>query len=163
MLNSMTGFWTRFITGGLGVLVIAVALALTTDRAVAQDGDGRLCSAGTLRGDYGFLVSGFKPVPPPIGGLERFNAVGIYAFDGNGTFALEPGAALTGEITGLNPFPTNHIGTYELDSNCTGTMSLQPNLGVPFFIRFTIVVVDNGREVKLAGTTGISQGEMARK
>jgi hypothetical protein len=164
MSKSMIGLGPRVIGCGLTLAAIAATFALTTGRVTAQDGGDRRCSEQTLQGDYGFLVSGFKPVPPPLGGgLERFNAVGIYSFDGNGTFTFEPGGALTGEITGLSPDPTNSVGTYEINANCTGTMSWQPNLGVPVLIKFTVVVVDNAREVKLAGTTGLSQGEAVRR
>jgi hypothetical protein len=163
-----SGIGTRLGRRGL-IWALAIALvgsvALTTrrDLAAQDDESGRVCSNVTLHGDYGYLVSGFKPVPPPLGGgLERFNAAGVFAFDGNGTFTFE-GGALQGEITGTNPDPSNVVGTYEVNPNCTGTMSWQPNLAVPVFIRFAIVVVDNAKQVKLAGTTGLSQGDAIRK
>jgi hypothetical protein len=162
MWESMTGSRARLIVCGLAVAAVAGVVASITGPVSAQT-DGRVCADATLRGDYGFLISGFKPVPPPLGGgLERFNAVGIYAFDGNGTFTVE-GGALQGEVTGLNPDPPNPVGAYELEPNCTGTMSWQPNLNVPVVLRFAIVVVDNARQIKLAGSTGISQGEAVRK
>jgi len=151
-------------------LVVAVAVGLVSvglsHRGVAAHDDdqdqGRACSNATLQGDYGFLVSGFKPIPPPTGGLERFNAVGIYDFDGEGSFTFE-GGALQGEITGLAPPPSNVVGTYAVNENCTGTMSWQPDPPLPVFIRFSIVVVKKGRQVELAGTTGLSQGEAIRQ
>jgi hypothetical protein len=145
------------LTGGVG---------LTAGEGASRrddDGHGHGCSAATLRGDYGFLVSGFKPVPPPVGGLERFNAVGIFDFDGGGTFTFEPGGALQGEITSANPPPTNPVGTYEVNPNCTGEMSWQPDPPIPVLIRYTIVVVERGRQIKLATATGLSQGEATRR
>ena len=132
---------TRQLPRGL-VMTVAiglVAVGLSKRDVAAHDeedrGHGRECSNATLRGDYGFLVSGFKPVPPPLGGgLERFNAAGIYAFDGNGTFTFE-GGALQDEITGKNPDPSNVVGTYEVNPNCTGTMSWQPDPPVPVLPR----------------------------
>jgi hypothetical protein len=162
MWKSMTGSRARLIVCGLAVAAVAGVVPSITGQVSAQT-DGRVCADATLRGDYGFLISGFKPVPPQMGGgLERFNSAGVFAFDGNGTLTFE-GGVLQGEVTGLNPDPTNPVGTYELEPNCTGTMSWQPNLSLPVVLRFAIVVVDNARQIKLAGSTGISQGEAVRK
>ena len=162
MWKSMIGSRARFVVRSFAVAAVAGMVAWITGTVSAQT-DGRVCADVTLRGDYGFLISGFKPVPPQMGGgLERFNATYVFGFDGNGTLTAE-GGALQGEITGLNPNPTNLVGTYELAPNCTGTMTWQPNLNLPVVLRFAIVVVDNAREIKVAGSTGLSQGEAVRK
>ena len=64
----------------------AAAMAMAVPRPVAADGYGhRACSNRTLRGDYGLLITGVRPAPPPTN-LESFVASTLRTYDGNGKF-----------------------------------------------------------------------------
>jgi hypothetical protein len=112
----------------------------------AQATDGRVCSDATLRGDYGLLASGTRPFPPG-GALERFVALALWTFDGNGTFSQQPGGVFKGERSGVNPDPGEVAGSYHIEANCTGRLLLYvPDL--PFPIEYAFVAVDNAREIR---------------
>jgi hypothetical protein len=145
--------------------LVGLAATVTARDASAQKGGARrrACNEATLRGSYGFLASGWKPVPPPLGGgLERFTAAGFWSFDGRGSFTFEAGAALHGEVTGTNPDPEGIVGSYTVNSNCTGTLSWAP---APVFppIEYTIAIVDEARQVKAATITGLSTLELVQR
>jgi hypothetical protein len=139
--------------------LLGAAFGLSTPQDVSAHGS-RECSNATLRGDYGFLASGVKALGP--GTTERFTASGIWTFDGNGTFTHGAGGGLHGELSGTNPDSEGMTGEYEVNSNCTGTMSFQPPIPVPP-LRWTIVIVGNAREVKAANATGLSTLELTRR
>jgi hypothetical protein len=146
------------------VVGLAVSVGLTAPRRLSASGS-RVCSNATLRGDYGFIASGVKAVPPPpfgAGGTERFTASGIWSFDGSGTLTHAPGAGLHGEVTGTNPDSTGLTAEYEVNPNCTGTITQQVP-GVPIALHWTMVIVGSGREVKAANTTGLSTVELTRR
>jgi hypothetical protein len=66
---------------------VAVALEITMPhRVAAQDGQGqgRVCSNATLRGDYGRLSSGIRPAPANPAVTESFVATALRTYDGNG-------------------------------------------------------------------------------
>jgi hypothetical protein len=48
-----------------------------------NDGSGRGCSNATLKGNYGFTVTGTRPTAPG-GPIEQFVGVALTHFDGNG-------------------------------------------------------------------------------
>lgn len=140
------------------VLVAGVAVAtgvvLSLPRNVAAqiDDAGRPCSNASLRGTYGFLLTGVRAVPPPLGGgTEMVVSTGVRRYDGNGSFADSSGG-LHGQVTGITPDPGGAVGTYVVNPDCTGTSSISlPWL--PFPIEQTFVIVDNGRQVKEAVMT----------
>lgn len=105
---------------------------------------GRACSNATLRGNYGFLVSGIRGAGPGI--TESFVGTGLRTYDGHGNFTRIDSAH--GQLTGAAR-DREAFGTYEVNANCTGTaMMIVP--GVPFPIETSFVIVDRGREVNEA-------------
>jgi hypothetical protein len=152
----------RVLAMALGTLiVIAAAMALSPDVAAQDDGTGRICAEITLRGDYGLLASGVRT----FGGVrENFVATALWSFHGDGTFTQRTGAALHGEVTGA-AFPSvNELpGTYQVNENCTGSMSLfVPDL--PFPVQYSFVIVDNARQVNAAiMRPGTGTAELVRK
>ena len=126
---------------------LAVVLAAAAARGVTAENDGRRteCSNRTLRGEYGFLVSGIRGTGPTT--TESFVGVGLRAYDGRGGLADK--ATFHGQITGIQGGegvdPVS--GTYEVNPDCTGTSTvLIPNL--PFPIVSTFVIVRSGEQVK---------------
>lgn len=64
-------------------LAAVVGLSLSSTATAAND-DPRGCSNRTLRGDYGILVSGSRPLGPGV--VENFVATAIRTYDGRGRF-----------------------------------------------------------------------------
>ena len=98
-----------FVRRGFSVVLAigigaTIALMIPSGLTAQGESDGRVCSNATLRGNYGLLASGTRALPP--GGVtERFIALALWTFHGNGTFTQQPGGVLNGETTGVNPDP----------------------------------------------------------
>ena len=145
-------------------IVIAAAMALSPHVAAQDEETGRICAESTLRGDYGLLASGVRRLPPALGGgSEHFVATALWTFHADGTFTQRTGAALHGEVTGIAPGLNEVSGTYQVDENCTGRMSLfVPDL--PFPLQYSFVIVDNARRVNAAVMNpGVATAELVRK
>jgi hypothetical protein len=155
----------RMLTMCMGILIVVGAAPALSPRVAAQDEDtGRICTERTLRGNYGLLVSGVRRLPPPLGtGSEHFVATALWTFHGDGTFTQRTGAAMHGEVTGIAPGVNEVPGTYQVNENCTGDMSLfVPDL--PFPVQYNFVIVDNARQVKAAiMNPGVGTAELTRK
>lgn len=110
-------------------LVVLVALV---PRAHASE----RCNAATLRGNYGFIASGFFA---DGAGNSPIVASGSGTFDGEGNAS----AAITASFNGsIQTFPWT--GTYSLNSDCTGLLTATPGSGLA---DFSIVVVQKGAEI----------------
>ncbi len=118
----------------LGLLLAATSLW-------AQD----FCSNATLRGDYGFTVSGMRPSAPG-GPVETIVGVALTNFDGNGNLTQTDN--IHGSLSGFATPDRAGTGTYTVNADCTGTMTLTNAGAPPLMLR--IVVVDNGNEVRTA-------------
>jgi hypothetical protein len=131
-------------------LVLGPALSVTRAVTADDDGRGRACSNGTLRGDYGVLVSGIRGAGPGV--TEPFVLVGLRTYDGQGSFT-DIGSS-HGQLTGAI---RNHeaTGAYEVAPNCTGTTTLDIP-GFPFPVVSDFVVVDRGRQVNEAVMSPLS-------
>lgn len=110
----------------------------------AQDDGGRRCSAATLKGSYGYIITGTRQIPGVPMQTEAAIGVGIRTFDGNGGFTqidttkgASAGAAVDVSTT----------GTYTVSPDCTGKYILiVPSLPNPIEVRF--VIQDNAREIR---------------
>lgn len=145
-------------------IVVAAAMALSPRVAAQDEETGRTCAESTLRGDYGLLASGVRNLPPVLGGgSEHFVATALWTFHGDGTFTQRTGAALHGEVTGIAPGLNEVPGTYQVNENCTGSMSLfVPDL--PFPVQYSFVIVNNARQVNAAVMNpGVATAELVRK
>ena len=126
---------------GAALVAVTVTLALGwTTRATAQsDGDGRVCSDGTLRGDYGFLVTGLR-------GSEPFVKVGMRTYDGYGGF-VDAGSS-HGQVT--PPLRNTQLaGTYHVNPDCTGTSIVYLPGNLPP-AESDFVIMNQGKTVKEA-------------
>ena len=155
MLRRFAAAGNRWVgtPGVILAIVVAMAGGLGVEPPVAAqtEGAGRTCSNASLNADYGVLAVGQRGLPPFLGeGTEKFVATAMWTFHGDGTFLIQgTGAGLHGEVTGVDPAHDGIPGTYEVNSNCTGTMQWQPPGPVPPLV-YSFVIVDNGREVKAA-------------
>jgi hypothetical protein len=125
-------------TCALGCLVAAMALG--TPGVVRADSRGDDCSAHTLRGSYLFATHGWNIV----GGVAQPKAIveGI-DFNGDGTL-VSPFA--TASINGTIIHSSGSLGTYTVNTDCTGTLSF---IGGP---SFDIFVEPNGKQLWMIQT-----------
>jgi hypothetical protein len=140
------------------MFLVFAALTATTAQVQAQDrGIGNNCSNATLRGDYGFTISGTRPTGPPPAPIEQFVGLAITHFDGYGSLTQPVGSG-HGSISGDSPTDTGS-GTYSLNADCSGTMTLNLTGRTPAVsLRIWMVVVDRGKEVRLVVMTPTPNG-----
>ncbi len=134
-------------------------LILTSTCAYAQDHHrhGGRCSNATLRGSYGFTISGTRPTGPPPAPLEAFIGVAITNFDGQGNLTQTYGTS-HGSINGDSSNDTGS-GTYSINEDCSGTMTLNfTGKTPPVSLKLWIVVVDGGDQVNLVVMTPTPNG-----
>jgi hypothetical protein len=142
------------------VAILGVTLAPSVPSTVAAQGDarGRVCSARTLRGDYGLVATGTRSLGPA--GIEPFVTISMVTYDGEGTFTAE--GVSHGQTTGVRGGPVD--GTYFVNADCTGGQTTFIPGGPPLEDRF--VIVDNGREVNtvvVSPLTTIASANLRRK
>jgi hypothetical protein len=109
------------------------------------------CSVTTLRGNYGgawsgLLFSGSTPPASPqlITAFQPYDALEVSNFDGMGNFSSTVTASAGG--TPSQSFPDS--GTYKVNQDCTGSLTLASGL------TFDFIILRGGREVKFAETDG---------
>ena len=126
------------IVGLCGILMFAVG-----GPAAAEDG----CSNATLKGEYAFGVTAYTP--PNLASGPPYVVAGIKNFDGNGKFTQRDYRGDSLRVAGLTDFSTGETGTYQVNSDCTGTGILtMPVPGVSNgTIWFVFVVSDGGRHI----------------
>ncbi len=129
------------------LILVFFAMMVSVTVASAREVPHHRCGPWTLRGDYGVLVSGTRPSGPG-GPLELMVGTAIDTFNGDGTFSQIDN--IHGAISGYPPSAVDRpgSGTYSLNENCSGTMTLN-NEGAPP-LTLSIVVVDEGREIRIA-------------
>jgi hypothetical protein len=115
---------------------VGAALALSLAPTVKADDKG--CSNAILRGTFAYTSTGSIATPPAIAG--PFVEVGTQSFDGNGGTTATAMSSQNGNIS-----PLTVTGTYTVNPDCTGTMTLQVTFpGIPAFPVDVYFVVDDG-------------------
>ena len=127
------------------LVVVAFLVALCSVAALAEDHD-RSCSVATLRGSYGFTITGSRPTPGNPMLMEQIVGTAITTYDGQGMFTQTDNVhGSSGDYVPNRP----GSGTYTINADCTGTMTLH-NDKTPFDLVLSIVVVNHGKEVRTA-------------
>jgi len=110
------------------------------------------CSNATLKGLYSFGVTAYTPAPPPSPPPTTKVVTGIKVFDGQGNLTQRDYQG--DDLAGPDFAPKGQEkGTYQVNSNCTGSMVIKLNVpGVPaglstgvIWIKF--VISDGGRHI----------------
>lgn len=117
-----------FAIGALTALALAIAPAAT-----AQVNKG--CNNATLQGTFAYTSSGaFVAAPAPLGPVAE---TGAQTFDGIGSTIATGMSSTNGTIA-----PATSAGTYTVNSDCTGTFTLQiaPGIAAHYFF----VVANSG-------------------
>ena len=125
---------------------------------MAQATEHRECSNATLRGSFGYTSTGtLLPsfVPPPLAG--PFGEVGRQTFDGRGNTEATGTLSANGNVLSKVTFE----GTYAVNPDCTGSMTLSSSLGVS---HADLVIDDDGAELRLIFTdSGVVETRVYRK
>ena len=121
-------------------LTLAAVLLAGSGALMAAPG----CSVKILQGDYGFTITGqilARPTAGPVAG------VALTTFDGNGKLTQVDHVVHNGVLPPATDPWRPAAGSYTLDSNCTGTMTLVFTDGTPT-MNLHIVVTAFGNEVR---------------
>lgn len=127
--------------------ILLLTLALSASQAYAQTDAETACSVATLKGTFGLHGSGTRPVQPS-GSSETHSTLALRSYDGKGgvkSWSLVSQGSANGVSEGDG---TPMIGTYEVNADCTGkvTLTLRTPAGlVPLVAKF--VIVNRGLEI----------------
>jgi len=121
-----------------GLMAAAIVLPTLSGAAWAGGSDDLGCSNATLKGDYAFSVLTIVQGPPEGPGV----VVGLGTFDGKGGFKQTdfPGNGATD--LNLTAFRTGQTGSYTVNPNCTGFMTI--HLGATVGTVTNAFVISNG-------------------
>lgn len=143
----------------LGANVVAFVLlmlgALGSGYAQTQSS---ACNNNLIAGNYGFSIQGNKlggtgPTGPQVG-------VAMTDFDGKGGLSQIDTVTVSGDVV-ADFTHTPATGTYTVNSDCTGTFTINFTDGRPPIVA-NFVVVDDGLEIDTVVTSaGGSQGVIA--
>ena len=131
---------TRLVAPTALVIVFATLFALGI-MPKAQAGEHRKCSNASLQGSFGFTNTGTNiALPPPFGG--PIAQIGRQAFDGRGDTRATTTLSANGNI-----FAATAEGTYVVNPDCTGSMTLFVS---PFgsTVNADFVIDDDGSELR---------------
>ena len=107
----------------LAALVAALASAYPATSQTASAGDGRPCSAATLRGQYSWVGNGYQKVPdqndPSKTETVPSASIAFLTLDGNGNFNLLITVVFDGNVVRQNHRVTD---TYVVNPDCTGVL-----------------------------------------
>ena len=126
-----------------GMLAAAVVFPALGGVAWAGGGDDLGCSKATLQGDYAFSVLTIVASSPPGPGV----VVGLGTFDGRGGFTQIDYPGNGGTDLNLDEnFRTGQTGSYTVNRNCTGFMTIDLGAGVGV-TEYAFVISNGGRAV----------------
>lgn len=140
----------------VNLFVLAALMLGVLGTAFANDSAS--CNNKLIAGNYGFTVQGTKlggagPVGPQVG-------VAMAQFDGNGNFSQIDTVTIDGTVV-ADFTHTPATGTYTVNSDCTGTFTINFTDGRPPVVT-SFIVVENGTEIDAVVTSaGGAQGILA--
>ena len=136
----------RLFRSVLALGVVALIMHVSLPRAQAYD-------LSSLNGSYADFNSGLAPVSPggphrpvPISAYLPLYAAGLWTFDGAGSFTARLVFNFGGGVILNASWSQSVTGTYTVNANGTGTMTL------PGDHRRHFVIGDGGRQLKYVGT-----------
>jgi hypothetical protein len=125
----------------------------------AQAWEDKECSNATLHGSYGYTSTGTlldTYVPPPFAG--PFAEVGRQTFDGKGKTEATATLSANGNIQQVTI-----EGTYKVNSDCTGSMTLNVS-PLQATVHAHFVIDDDGAEFRAIGTdSGLVESRVYKK
>jgi hypothetical protein len=131
----------------LAILWVAAVVALP---ARAQSvATSRFCNNQLIRGTYGFTIEGDKLGGNGPTGLQE--GVAMTTFDGHGGLAQTDTVTAGGNVLADFTHPVAS-GTYQVNSDCTGTFTISFKDGRPA-VNTSFVVVEGGLEIDTVVTS----------
>ena len=119
-----------------GIMASAIALPALSGAACAGGSDDLGCTNATLKGAYAFSVLNIAtPAEPSV-------VLGLTTFDGKGGLTQIDFPGNGGTDLGLTAFRTGQTGSYTVNPNCTGFMTI--NLGATVGVTENAFVISNG-------------------
>jgi hypothetical protein len=112
---------------------LALCIAPTANAQFVQRG----CSNASMQGTFAYTVTGaFVAAPAPLG---PYGEAGAQTFDGSGGTTVNGMSSTNGNIG-----PATSTGAYTVNSDCTGTFTLQIAPGIT--AHYFFVIANNGAE-----------------
>jgi len=138
------------------IFTMAAVTALVLGMAPTAKAIDKGCSNAALHGTYADRDTGFLTAPPAMAG--PFTGVSTQTYDGNGGVTATGIVSLNGNI-----IPITSKGTYTVNSDCTGTYTVEISpIGLTAHGFF--VIADNGNELHILVTDpGTAISCIARK
>lgn len=133
--------------------VLAVATLFLAPSSMVLAADNEACNNATLKGAYAFTVSG-ETVSSM--GTTFTHGVALTNFDGAGNltqvdFVTSNGTLLPGPTDPATGFRINEVGTYKVNSDCTGSAEIRfpapPGVSSGLIIRLMFVLSEQGRVI----------------
>ena len=131
-----------------GTLVAVIAISALSGVARAHDFG---CSDATLKGEYAFGATAYTPPGSPDGPPSV--VTGIKVFDGKGKLTQRDyrGDTVPAQFSPAAGKPNAETGTYQVDSDCTGSMVINLNAPVPVgstgVIKVLFMISHGGRHI----------------
>jgi hypothetical protein len=122
----------------VGTLTSLALFALALAAAPAAKASER-CSSATLSGSYSDQDTG------TIVGVGPFAGVNVDTFDGRGGLTIKGVSSVNGSVS-----PGTSTGTYQVNSDCTGTYSVSDSYGDTFTAFF--VISNGGNDLRIIVT-----------
>ena len=130
---------TRLFRSVLALGVVALIMQVSLPRAQAYD-------LSSLNGSYADSFAGFAPPTPQANSYGPVYEAGLYTFDGAGGFTASLVFNFGGGVILNASWSQNVTGTYTVNANGTGIMTLTGDH------RRHFVIGDGGRQLKYVGT-----------
>jgi hypothetical protein len=135
---------------------IAVAIALGFSVVPGAQAADKGCSDASLTGTFAYTTTGSILAPPALAG--PFASVGTQTFDGIGGTTATATVSQNGNIVSVTI-----KGTYTVNPNCTGTMTLQISPVALTTHLFFVIDQNNGEFQALQTDSGIVVTGIARR
>ena len=140
-------------------VVVFAAVFVLSIAPKARAWEDKECSNATLQGSFGYTSTGTllpSYVPPPFAG--PFGEVGRQTFDGKGHTVATATLSANGNIQ-----PVTIQGTYTVNSDCTGSMTLNVS-PLDATVHAYFVIDHDGTELRAIGTdSGLVETRVYKK
>ena len=143
----------RLFRSVLALGVVALIMQVSLPRAQAYD-------LSSLNGSYADSFAGFAPPASQANSYGPVYEAGLYTFDGAGGFTARNVLNCGGGIILNASWSATFTGTYTVNANGTGTMTLNGDH------RRHFVIGDGGRQLKYVGTNpdgDVAGGSMVKQ
>jgi hypothetical protein len=136
----------------LCVTLASVSLAVAQSNSSPPNGGHKACSNRTLAGDYGVQIEGTI-----LGPNLTLRTLVMETFDGAGNFTSVDHVVLGGQPPAPSEEWRPGTGTYSVNPDCTGSVSVDVGPGNPP-LTYHFIVVDKGRQILLVVDGGAIRG-----